>query len=89
MMEKRTCSQCPAPHLAKGLCRTHYNARWYLADRTRQRELGNAWSARHREELREYHADRRQNPDTRAHVLEQDAKSRERKRGRPGINPGL
>ena len=64
-MEKKVCSQCPEPHLAKGLCRRHYNAAWYLADRTHQRELGNAWSARNRELLREYHADRRQSPDTR------------------------
>ena len=86
--EKRTCSQCPAPHLAKGLCRRHYNQAWYLANRQHQRELGNAWSARNREELREYHLARRQSPATRDHVLEEDARSRERKRGRQGMNPG-
>ena len=83
--EKRTCRECSDPHLAKGLCRKHYNAARYLADWTRQRELGNAWSARHRDRLREYHADRRQNPDTRPHVLELDAKSRERKRQVKGL----
>ena len=82
---KRTCSQCSEPHLAKGLCRKHYNQAWYLADRDRQRELGQAWWARNREYLREYHADRRQNPDTRPLVLEQDAKSRERKRRVKGL----
>ena len=68
-MVKRVCSQCPEPYLAKGLCRKHYNASRYLADRSHQRELGKAWSAAHRDYLREYHANRRQSPDTRAHVF--------------------
>ena len=87
-MVKRVCSQCPEPHLAKGLCRKHYNARWYLADRSHQRELGKARSAANKDHLREYHANRRQSPDTRAHVLELDAKSRERKRGVKGFTLG-
>ena len=77
----KVCSECPEPHVAKGLCRKHYSAAWYLANRTHQRELGKAWSVSNKDHLREYHANRRQSPDTRAHVLEQDAKSRERKRG--------
>lgn len=81
MVVKRVCVQCSEPHLAKGLCRQHYNARWYLADREHQRELGKAWASCNKEYLREYHAGRRKSPDTRAHVLELDAKSRERKRG--------
>ena len=77
----RTCSECPEPHLAKGFCKKHYAASRYPATKERQRETHRAWAAAHREGIRAYHANRRQNPDTRAHVLELDAKSRERKRG--------
>ena len=89
MVEEKVCSLCPEPHLAKGFCRKHYNQAWYLADRTHQRELGKAWSARNKERLREYAAGRRQSPDTRAHVLDLDAKSRDRKRGKVETVPML
>ena len=82
---RKVCSECPEPHLAKGLCKKHYAASRYLATRGRQRETGRAWAARHRDRQRTYHANRRQNPDTRAHVLQQDAESRERKRQVKGL----
>ena len=89
---QRVCSECPEPHVAKGLCKRHYAASRYPMTRERQRETGRAWSARNREHLRayraNYHANRRQNPDTRAHVLQQDAESRARKRGLKGFTLG-
>ena len=58
----------------------------------RQRETGRAWSARNQEHLRayraNYHANRRYHPDTRAHVLQQDAESRARKRELKGLTLG-
>ena len=91
-MPIRVCSECPEPHVAKGLCKKHYAASRYPATRDRQRETGRAWSARNQEHLRayraNYHANRRQNPDTRAHVLQQDAESRARKRELKGLTLG-
>ena len=90
LVVKRVCSECPEPYLAKGFCKKHYAASRYLATKDRQRETGRAWTARNREHVRTYsaayHANRRQNPETRAHVLELDAKSRERKRELKGLN---
>ena len=74
------CSLCPEPYLAKGLCSKCYHRQYYLRvrePRLEYREPGLAareWRARHKD----YAKDRRQHPDTRAHVLELEAQSRER-----------